>query len=125
VDDFTRALSHDPYFWQAALDRGQVHFNKTMNYEEAATDFRKALSLMPEGNKVVRSQAHHLLGLTASRLKDEKEAVFQFSCAIEARPDWFIPYISRANVLDKLGRKEEAAEDRKKAKELQAKQKSG
>jgi len=82
-------------------------------YQEAVTDFDKALETDPT-NKA----AHYYKAMCESYLGDNKTAIEEFTIVIDADPKNADAFINRGRCKQKIGDKESACEDWNKAKDL-------
>jgi Flp pilus assembly protein TadD len=128
ISDFTesiRLLPTSPTYY----DRGNSYFC-LKQYRKAISDYTEAIRVDPplEANPVsvnfrgevynMRGAAFYYLKQYSKALGDYRRALSYFTESIRLQPDWAEHYENRANAYDNLGKSSEAAQDRKKAKEL-------
>jgi tetratricopeptide (TPR) repeat protein len=97
----TRALELDPDFGQAANVRGAARYDLG-DLAGAIEDFRRAVATTPR-----HSTAWGNLGYALSRSGEHEEGLAAIDRSLALRPDWEVR-INRGNVLQSLGRFEEA-----------------
>ena len=94
--------------------RGGAYF-KNRHYDLALADFAAAAALAPTAPQPLKNMA-----LASLSVQDYNRALLYYSEAIRRDPSYAPAYNGRASVLEKTGRKTEAAADRKKAAYLAA-----
>ncbi len=108
--DFQQALTilktqpNDELMYILRVNRGVTYFLRG-DYDAAVTDFQDAIRLKPES-----FQAHAELAFVYKKREQRKEAIDQFTRAIELNPDLAALYRARAEV--RLAKKETTAADR-------------
>jgi tetratricopeptide (TPR) repeat protein len=108
VHQFDRALSLNPQFADAYLNRGLAERN--LNRPDAAlTDFEKALDLDPS-----LTLAHDELGNLYTARGDTQKALDQFTQSIGSKPTANGLY-QRGQLYEKLGQHQKAVDDYNKA----------
>jgi TonB family protein len=84
-------------------------------YDEAITDYSKAIELNPKESTIFLSR-----GIAFFNRKNFNQAISDFDKVIELAPDESMAYYNRGNALEKIGNFEKALADYKKASELDA-----
>ena len=97
---------------KSSFQKGEGEYY-SKKYQEAVTDFDKALETEP-ANKA----AHYYKAMCESYLGDNKTAVEEFTLVIDADAKNADALINRGRCKQKLGDKDGACEDWNKAKEL-------
>lgn len=104
---FSHYLKHVPEDTISLLSRGSAYL-KLERPEAAAADFTRVLQAAPNN-----ARALHLRGLAREKQNLDEQALGDFDSAIEQEPQYGAAYLSRAHLLAKMGRVDEAVEDRK------------
>jgi tetratricopeptide (TPR) repeat protein len=104
LDEIIKADSGDRL---ALMARGSVYL-KMKNPKNAIADFDKVIEIDAKYPK-----SYHLRGLAREMEGNDEGAYKDFCKAIEIDPDYGAAYYSRATLLTKINREDEAAEDMK------------
>jgi len=113
IIEFTKAIELDPNFANAYSERGFVYLLKK-DCDRAILEFTKGIELNPS-----LSFAYANRGECYINKKDFNRALKDFDKLIELNPDSYSAYQIRASVYEKLGQKNLADQDRKRARELE------
>ncbi|MDI6763299.1 MAG: tetratricopeptide repeat protein [Thermodesulfobacteriota bacterium] len=97
IEHCTAAISIDPSFTTAYLNRGYAYYKKT-EYDKAINDFKKAISIEPQN-----AIAYGWCGNVYLAKKMYEEAIHYFSKAIEINPNNSVYYFNRGLVYDVKG----------------------
>lgn len=105
IRDYTKAIAlSDNTLESAFLNRGILYFQLDQ-YQKALKDFDMCIELEPKA-----SEAYFNKGLVCKKIKNYKDAILNFSKAIE-RGNNYRFYINRAAIFSLLGQKKKAIED--------------
>ena len=113
VDASTRAIADNPTAAEPYGERARLYCGLRLN-PEAIRDAETALNINPQ-----YALGHHILGRTRLRLEFYEVAVEDLTRAIECDPSLIPAYKDRAKTFERLGRPNDAQQDRKIAEELQ------
>ena len=89
IDDYTAAITNQPNYYMAYLNRGQLKFNQK-EYQAAIDDYTSAITLKPD-----LSIAYYDRGLAKGLLKNYKGEISDYNMAIEYKPDYQDAYYKR------------------------------
>jgi protein O-mannosyl-transferase len=109
---YQKALELDPAEGKAYNNRAMIHFNQK-NYDQAIADYDKALDLSDDKAQIYKNR-----GACKLLKGDYAAAKADFDIALETVTNEGDLYYYRSAALDKLGQREAAIVDAKKAKEL-------
>ena len=114
IADYETALSLNPNDSSVYYERGFIYYNNLENLDAAILDFTKTIKLDSKFTLAYLWRGHCYLQKNELNL-----ALADFNKADELSPNsyWLI-YEYRANTFEKLGKKESAEADRKKARSL-------
>ncbi len=110
LEDFNKALSFDPEYEDALMNRAATYMT-LRQHDKAIPDLNNYLNLSPENLNI---SAYHWRGQAYFELKKYDKALADLNKAIELNPNPKAFYDSRANILEAMGRTQEAAADRAK-----------
>ncbi|MEW6585465.1 MAG: tetratricopeptide repeat protein [Nitrospirota bacterium] len=105
VDDYTKAIFHDPWSVEAYFNRG-LTYAKRRDYDNAIKDFTMAIRLAP-----VHVEAYYSRGLSYANSGMIAEALRDYSHAIHISPLTPVPYAARGSLYASIGHDAEAARD--------------
>jgi tetratricopeptide (TPR) repeat protein len=85
IDDFTRAIAHDPKFAQAFLDRGILYWRELDHPRRAIQDLTIALTLNPALYEAIFNR-----GIAYQQLREYDRAIAEFTAYLEVgqHPYW-------------------------------------
>jgi Flp pilus assembly protein TadD len=112
VNDLNKAIALNPNFPLAYCSRGKA-YRDLEQYEKAISDYNQAIRLKPDF-----AEAYSNRGNSYYALKQYEKAVKDYTEAIRLKPDFAEAYRNRAYAYEVVGKRVEAEQDRKKAKEL-------
>ena len=113
LEDYTTAIKIAPQNSDVYRERGRVYYDQG-NFELANKDFTYSIKLNPKDDV-----AYNHLALTFKRLNKFEQAVREFTSAISNTKDNICPYLmNRGSTYNKLGKKDLAIKDYKKAADL-------
>lgn len=115
LTDLDKAISLDSRNLKAYTNRALVYYS-TGDFEKASRDITTYLSIKPDNPDL-----HNLRGLCFGRLNKFQEAMSDFSRAILLKPNMGAYYQNRSSLLYRMGDKNGALRDIRKAQELGAK----
>ena len=95
IAKFTQVIDANPSYCGAFLGRGQALF-RIGNYRQAIPDLTRAIELNPENSYDLTYFSYLARGDCNRLLKQNEQAVLDFSEAINLKPDSFDAYYSRA-----------------------------
>ncbi len=105
IASLSLALELDPDHKLALVTRGSA-FLKLNNHERAVKDFDRVIELDPN-----YARAYHLRGIAREFGEDFENALADLSKAIDIDPEYGAAFYSRATLLTKLKREDEAVDD--------------
>jgi Flp pilus assembly protein TadD len=103
--------------YKAYEDLGQAN-RELGHFDEARTDYEKALGAAPSDSPRYAAVLHNDIGLVMVRQGDPREAVDEFTLAERRDPGSVPPHINRANALATIGRLPEALDEFREASRL-------
>ena len=106
IDLFTEIINLDPDNFDAIFSRGTVNFIEK-NYQNALEDFTQGLSLKSDSSKLLCSRANTYLALD-----NNGSALHDLNQAIEIDPQYISAYLTRSEVMERMGEKEQAKADK-------------
>ena len=113
VVEITKALELDPELYDGYIARADIFKNKK-DYDKAIIDYNKAIEIRPD-----TAIPHTNRGLCYFYKQDYDSALKDFNKAIEVAPDFPDNYRRRADLYDRIRKKDLAQEDRKTADEIE------
>jgi serine/threonine protein kinase/tetratricopeptide (TPR) repeat protein len=119
ADDFSRALAINPNYRGAYEGRGKTYYQMG-KMDDALRDFTRELELTPEVNRSQRATLYNWCGLVYDRKKDHRQAIENYTRAIQLAPNDPVLYSNRANAYRNNGDTTRADLDEKTARELRA-----
>lgn len=114
IEDYTEALRYDPKSALLLNNRGYAHLEKN-DPDRAIADFDQAVTLDPKF-----SAAFNNRGLAHLRKKRLESAIADFSTAIRLNPKFALAYYNRGVAYMRQGDTARAAEDQRRAEQLDA-----
>ncbi len=102
ISNYDKALALEPRNREALLGKADLLCRRS-RHEEAIALCDIAVSAYPE-----EARAYHQIGKALEASKELGAAAVSYAKASELDPEWLSPLLRRANVLDDLGRHEEA-----------------
>jgi tetratricopeptide (TPR) repeat protein len=114
ISDFTEVIRLQPNEFAAYTSRGNC-YARLEQYQKAISDYTKAVR---GPGPVFRARAYCDRGYAYLEVEEFEKAISDYTEAIRLAPNFSDFYDGRAIAFDKLGKSSEAAQDRKKAKEL-------
>ncbi len=122
ISDFDKAIELDPKQATGYLNRGIIYARRVVGeYDKAISDYKKALELNPAMRDEINAKlwiAYNNRGISLATENRHSDAVADFSKAIELNPDDGKIYYNRALSWIRLGDRERAIIDMKKACDL-------
>ncbi|MBI4612498.1 MAG: tetratricopeptide repeat protein [Planctomycetes bacterium] len=112
IADYDRAIELDPASGAGWLARGDLRYRQG-DLEGATLDFRRAIEIEP-----ARVDAHLALARTSMARGDHAGALARLDDTLRLEPAFLAALRLRADVLDLLGRADEALRDRARARAL-------
>ncbi|MCY7346573.1 MAG: tetratricopeptide repeat protein [Pyrinomonadaceae bacterium] len=113
IPELTKAIELDPELYDGYVARADVFKNKK-DYDKAIIDYNKAIEMRPNF-----ATPHTNRGLCYFYKQDYDSALKDFNKVIEVAPSFPNNYRRRADLYDKVGKKDLAQQDRKKANEIE------
>ena len=108
IDYFERALALEPARVQAHWGLGIARFSLS-DYDRAEQELRAFVAGASDADPaVMRSEAHHFLGLIAGTAGRNEAALAEFAAAARLQPAWADVPFERGRILEALGRPDEA-----------------
>jgi len=104
IEDYDRALEINPAFVEAYLNRG-VALEEQGQWQRALADYEKALEIQPKA-----AQAWFLRGVLSFQRGKHDNALKDLDEALKCDPHLARVYLSKAEMLESLGRRQEAVE---------------
>jgi len=92
IQEFNKALTHDPTYVPAYYDRGLAHARQ-QHYAEASADFSQVIALNPQ-----HADAYYNRGLVYARQNAFEQALADYDHALALQPHAPVIYNSRGNV---------------------------
>lgn len=105
IESLTQVLAIDPDHKLALISRGSA-FLKREQYTDAMGDFDHAIEVDPS-----YARAYHLRGIAKERDGDNEGALVDFGSAISIEPEYGAAYYSRATLLTKMKKEDQAVDD--------------
>lgn len=105
IQDYSRALERDPYFFEAYFNRGQAYYRQG-RYQEAIQDLDTLIAYMPKD-----AAAFNLRGDIHSASGDFPRAVLDYTQAISINPRFANAYANRGAIFLRQGRFDPARQD--------------
>ena len=105
IEFLNEVLKLEPSHKLALISRGSA-FLKQNKIDEAVDDFNRVIDIDPN-----YARAYHLRGVARETSEDFENALADFSKAIDLNPDYGAAFYSRATLLTKLKREDEAVDD--------------
>jgi len=106
IDLFNKVIKTDPVNFDAIFSRGTANFIEK-NYQNALEDFTLGLSLKPDSSRLYCSRANTYLALDQT-----DSALHDLNQAIEIDPQYISAYLTRSEVMERMGEREQADSDK-------------
>lgn len=96
IEDYTQALTVNPNYVGAYLNRGSAYANLG-NYSKAITDFNQALRINPNS-----AEAYYNRGATRGETGDVQGAIADYTQALRLNPNYTYAYVNRGSARSRL-----------------------
>lgn len=117
IADFSKVIEMKPNGASGYSSRGFIYTQRRKDYENAIKDFNKVIEIAT--NVFAKAQAFNSRGDVYFKKEEYDKAIADFTQAILLDPKDHFFYSDRAQAYEKIGRKDLAEADRKKADKLQ------